>query len=117
MKGIIKGSVFSVVLTAILICVLSIIRLYADIPDIVSKGILWAGLGLCVFFGCLPVSRSASGNKLIRGIASSLITILLLGIAASVAGRGVPGSSAFYCMSLICFVCGLLGSFVGARGC
>ena len=115
MKGIIKGSVFSAALIVTLLCIASVVRLYIDIPDTIMKGILWSAMGICIFTGCVPVSRSSANNKLIRGISCSALTIFILWISACIAGKSVPSSSAFYSMALICFLCGILGSFVGAR--
>ncbi len=115
MKGIIKGSLFTVLLMVIIISVVSVVNILTDIPSPILKGILWVLLGLCTFLGSLFVSRSAESSEVLKGLASGLISILAVFVIISVVTGGIPSGTGFYVFLLICFVCSLLGSFVGAN--
>ncbi len=109
MKGIIKGSIFSLLLMILFISILSVIYMNVEIPQVFLKGALWVIMGLCVFAGSMPVARWSDSKKLLRGMASSVITIAIIFIAVLIKCGQMPESN-FYIMALICLACGLLGS-------
>lgn len=115
MKGIIKGSIFTILLMAIFISVCSVINMMTDIPTPVLKGILWIFLGLCTFLGSMFVSRSAESSRVLKGLASGILSILAVLLIISLVIGKVPSATGFYVFLLICFICSLLGSFVGAN--
>lgn len=115
MKGIFKGSLFSVILMTVFICIVAAAAMLINIPDSVFKGILWVILGLCVFVGCLPVAKSGSSGKVLRGLGSAFFTVAIVFIVVCIAGKQIPQSGSFYAFALVCMLCGLLGSLAGAR--
>lgn len=115
MRGIFKGSVFTVILMTIILSAISVINIYTDIPLPVLKGILWVLLGLCCFLGSLPVARSADTSGVLKGIVSTLFSIIAATIIISLTVGHFPSGTSFYVFLLICFICGLLGSFTGAK--
>ncbi len=115
MKGIIKGSVFTILLMVIFISVCSVVNILTDIPSPILKGILWVLLGLCTFLGSMFVSRSAENSGVLKGLASGIISILAVLVIISVVTGGIPSGTGFYIFLLICFICALLGSLTGAK--
>ena len=114
MKGIIKGSLFSVLLIIIFISIISVVQMNIDIPDTIIKISLWILMGISVFAGCLPVARSGENKKILRGIGCGLITVVALFISVCIAAKHIPTTGTFYTLALICLVCGLLGAAAGA---
>ena len=115
MRGIIKGTAFTVILMAIVISIISVINIYTSIPTPILKGVLWVLLGLCTFLGSMPVAHSAQTAGALKGIASTLLSILIvLIIISSIIGH-IPSGTSFYVFLIICFICGLLGSFTGIK--
>lgn len=115
MRGILKGSAFTVILMDIIISVISVVNIYTDIPSPVLKGVLWVLLGLCTFLGSMPVARSAESSGLLKGIASSILSIFVASVIISVIAGGIPSGTSFYVFLIICLICGLLGSFTGTK--
>lgn len=113
MRGIVKGSIFSLILILILSAIAAFINMKISVPQSVLKGILWILSGICVFAGVLPVTKSATDRRLFRGIACSFLTVLIMMIILSITGKGLPLTGAFYAYGLICMLCGLLGSLIG----
>ena len=115
MRGIFKGSIFTIILMTIIISAVSAINIYTDIPLPVLKGILWVLLGLCCFMGSLPVARSADTSGVVKGIVSTILSIIAATIVISLIAGHFPSGTSFYVFLIICFICGLLGSFTGAK--
>lgn len=114
MKGIIKGSVFSTILIFIIICIIAVINMNTKINPVFLKGGLWILLGLCIFLGCLPVSRSGKSKKILRGLFCALLTIVVLFITVSIASKNIPNTGHFYAFSIIMLISGFLGALTGA---
>lgn len=115
MRGILKGSAFTIILMAIIISVVSVINIYTDIPSSLLKGIFWVLLGFCSFLGSMPVARSADTSGLLKGVSSNLLSIIAIFIIISIISGGIPSGASFYVLLIICFICGLLGSFTGVK--
>ncbi len=113
MKGVLKGSLFSLVLILITVVIAAFVNMKMDIPHSVLKGILWIVSVVCIFAGVLPVTKSATSGKLVRGIGCSLFTVIIMLIIASLSCGSLPLTGSFYAYSLICILCGLLASIVG----
>ena len=113
MKGLVKGSLFSVILILIISGIAAVVNMKLTVPHSVLKGILWVISGICVFAGVLPVTKSADSNKFLKGIGCSFITVIMLLVIVSIAGKALPSTGGFYAYSLICMLCGLLGAIVG----
>lgn len=115
MKGIIKGTLFSLISIAVISSVAAAVSMFAEIPDTILKIILWSMAGLCVFVGSLLVSKGAQSYKALRGSVSAAATILALFAVSSVVNNGVPSGGGFYTLSLIAAICGILGALMGSR--
>ncbi|MBP3362109.1 MAG: TIGR04086 family membrane protein [Clostridia bacterium] len=115
MKGIVKGTLFSLISIAVIASAAAAISLFAEIPDAILKTVLWSMAGLCVFIGSLLVSKGAQSYKSLRGIISAAATILGLLTVSSVANKGIPSNGGFYTLALIAAICGILGALMGSR--
>lgn len=113
MKGVLKGSLFSLILIFIIIGISALINMKLHIPPYILKGILWTVSCICIFAGVLPVTKSASEGKFFRGIGCAFVTVLFMLIAVSAASGHIPTSGSFYAYALICMLCGLLGAVIG----
>ena len=113
MKGIIKGSLFSLILILILSAIVAVVNMKISIPQSFLKGILWILSGGCIFAGVIPVTKSATNGKFLRGISSSFITVIMVLVIVCLAGKGIPSGGSFYAYGLICMLCGLLATLAG----
>ena len=113
MKGVLKGSLFSLILMFIIISITAFINVKLHIPCSVLKGILWTISGICIFAGVLPVTKSATQGKFLRGIGSAFVTVIFMLTAVSAASGHIPTNGSFYAYALICMLCGTLGAIIG----
>ncbi len=114
MKGILKGIIFTLLMSAMFISVGALISLGAQNSDMIVKIFLWGGLCLCVFLGALLVSAGANEKRALKGILTALLSILIFVISAAVICKTLfcaPLVALCVCMA----VCGAIGSFAGTQ--
>ncbi len=114
MKGIIKGMIFSVMLSVIILLAVSFVRLFFEPNQNIIKFSVWGLICLSIFFGSLLVSKSADNKKAVKGIITSLLSSGLL-ILFLVNTGGIRPEGSLYTLITLCLLSGVIGSFAGVK--
>lgn len=77
-KGILKGTLFSLLLTVILVIGVAVICYFADVSDTVISFLLFAVSVLSVFLGALFIAKNVSQKGLLHGGALAVGYFLIM---------------------------------------
>lgn len=114
LKPIIISVGFSLILSALLLLIFSLILSKTDIPLSAINPITIAIMGVSVFLGTFFVARNVRRRGLFLGFSSSLLFfIIMLLLSASTSPMGI-GTDALI-RALVCLFAGVLGGVFGVN--
>ncbi len=115
MKGVLKGVLFSFLMTLFLLSATALAEMFFDVPDTAVKAVSWISCALSVFFGAMLVSKGAESRKAVKGICSAAISLAVFFICLAAANTSAPVSGSFYTLMLVSLICGAIGAFAGTK--
>ncbi len=112
-KGVIKGSIFSILVTMLIIFVLSLLSYFTGISESVINACVYAAVVVGVLLGAVAVSRAAAGKAFVHVMLVCLIYIaVLVGISALI-NKGIAFNSHFFAVVGGAFASSFLGLIIG----
>ena len=112
-KSVIKGSVFSVLITMFIILILALLSYFTGISENVVGICVYAAVIVGVLLGTIAVSRAASGKVFIHAMLVCLMYLaVLIGISAII-NKGITVNSHLFAITGGIFASGFLGSVIG----
>ncbi len=112
-KGVIKGSIFSILVTMLIIFILSLLSYFTGISETVVSACVYASVAAGVLLGTIAVSRAAAGKAFIHVMLVCLIYLaVLVGISALI-NKGIAFNSHFFAVVCGTFAAGFLGLIIG----
>jgi len=112
-KGIIKGLLFTVIMTFIFLLLVTVISYFTDVSAKAVDILIFLGLGLGVLSGSFAVSKASENRGAVYGIVIGILSFLLfLVFSVSVNGRFCFNSHVVSIMA-VCLCSGFLGGILG----
>lgn len=112
-KGVLKGIIFSVLVTFLTMVIITVITYFSNISTKAVDIIIFIGFGIGVFSGAFPVSKSAEEKSAIHGILVGVgVTVLFL-ICSFFVNRKIVFNSHLTSIVLVSLLSGFLGGFLG----
>lgn len=112
-KGVIKASIFSLLITFVVMFVLALLAFFTSISETVLVGCAYGAVAIGVLLGSLAVSRAAQQKALIHSLLLCLIyAVVLMGISFCLNGMPMFSSRLIFIVIGI-FGAGLVGSIIG----
>lgn len=113
LKGILKGIVFSLITTVVLVFVIALISYFTDIGDNIISILLFASSVISVFLGGVFVAKNSSRNGILHGGLIGLGYFVIILIASFVIKKQFDISPHLITM-LLADICGaMLGGILG----
>ena len=112
-RGIFKGIVFSIVLTAILIVIVALISYFSDISDKLISALLFIVSVSSVLVGAIFVTKSTSENGLMHGGIIGIGYFLVILVASIIAKRSFSMNTNLLTMMIANIAGGMLGGILG----
>lgn len=114
LKGVIKGTVFSILVTFVIIFILSLLSYFTHISETVITTCVYASVIVGVLMGTIAVSKAASGKVFIHAmIVCVLYLVVLVGISAII-NKGISFNLHLLAITGGVFAAGFLGSVIGS---
>lgn len=114
-KSILKGTVFSLMLTIILVIIIAIISYFFNISDKLLSALLFLTSIISVFFGAIFVSKTTGQKGLVHGLFLALGYFLVLFCASAITKKQFDISMGLFTMFLADIASGLLGGILGVN--
>ena len=112
-RGIFKGIVFSIVLTAILVVIVELISYFSDISDKLISALLFIVSVSSVLVGAIFVTKSTSENGLMHGGIIGIGYFLVILVASIIAKRSFSMNTNLLTMMIANIAGGMLGGILG----
>lgn len=109
LKRIIKGSVFSILLTIVLLFIFSILLTYTNINENITPIVLIAITALSILIGSIISSLHISKNGIINGALVGIIYIAFIYLLSSI----IIGNFSLNTYSLIMIIASILAGAIG----
>lgn len=112
-KGVLKGTLFSVIITFIIIMILALLSYFTKIGETVITAGVYASVIISVLFGSIVTAKVASQKAFLHVMLLCLIYVMILiGVSWLVNGTLVFNSH-FFAMIGGTFAAGFLGLIIG----
>ena len=112
-RGVGKGIIFSVILTAILVLLITTVTYFADVSDKIISILLFIASVLSTLIGALFVTRNVHENGLIHGMFVGLGYFAFILIASIVVKKGFSLNTNLITMLFANVAGGMLGGILG----
>ncbi len=112
-RGIGKGIIFSIILTAIFIVLIATVTYFIDISDKIVSVLLFSSTVISTLIGALLVTKGVQQNGLIHGMFVGLGYFILILISSIVANKGFDFNINLITMLLANVAGGMLGGILG----
>lgn len=112
---ILKGSIFAIIISAILLIIFALLLCYANLKEVTMKPVIFTITGISILIGSMTSTKSIKKNGIINGGIVGLIYILILYIISSlfVSGFSITLNSIF--MLAIGTITGIIGGIIGVN--
>ena len=115
-KGILKGIIFSILVTAVCMVALALVCYFGNISDKLLGILIFIATILSIFAGALFVSRNAQKAGLIHGGLLGLGYFLVVLAAGMILQKGLVWDMRLVTMLLGDVAAGMLGGILGING-
>lgn len=112
---ILKGSIFSIIISMILLLIFAIVLTYANVSENTIPAIIIAISNLSILFGSILCNRKIEKNGILNGIAVALIYLLVIYVISSIAIKSFSFNIKSLIMILCSLVSGILGGIIGVN--
>lgn len=114
LKGVIKGTVFSILITFVIIFILSLLSYFTHIGETLITTCVYASVIIGVLMGTVAVSKAASGKVFIHAMLVCLLYFLVLVGISAVINKEIAFNAHFLAVTGGIFAAGFLGSLIGS---
>lgn len=108
-KGIVKGTSVSVIISFIFILALSVISYFVDVSNTVIDTAIFAGVVIGVFAGAYAVGKGSEQKKAINGLSVGLVYFAVLVLLSLLLNKGIAFNLKFIILALCCIIASLIG--------
>ncbi|MCH5210942.1 MAG: TIGR04086 family membrane protein [Oscillospiraceae bacterium] len=112
-KSVIKGSVFSVLITMFIILILALLSYFTGISENVVSICVYASVIIGVLMGAIAVSRAVSGKVFIHAMLVCVMYLAVLVGISAIFNKGITVNSHLFAITGGIFASGFLGSVIG----
>ncbi|MBR3791490.1 MAG: TIGR04086 family membrane protein [Clostridia bacterium] len=112
-RGIGKGIIFSIILTAIFIVLIATVTYFIDISDKIVSVLLFSSTVISTLIGALLVTKGVQQNGLIHGMFVGLGFFILILISSIITNKGFNFNINLITMLLANVAGGMLGGILG----
>ncbi len=112
-KGILKGIVFSLIATIVLVVLLAVVSYFTDIPDNIISALLFVVSVVSVLIGGLLVAKSSSQRGLLHGALLGIGYFIIILSASFIMKKQFDVSMHMITMFLADIAGGMLGGILG----
>ncbi|MCI8405303.1 MAG: TIGR04086 family membrane protein [Clostridia bacterium] len=112
-RGVLKGTVFSLIVTFVIIIVLSLLAYFTSIGEGALTIGVYAAVIIGVLIGSFALSKAAQGQCLIHSMLSSLAYLLILIGISFLINRQISFNTHFFAISGGVLAAGFVGSVIG----
>ena len=114
-KAVFMGSVFSVIVTLILVLIIATVYYFANINDTVLNVLLILVSAVSAFLGGLFSSKRSGDNGLVHGLLTSLVYLIILFAAAFAVNKQLSPAPRLITMLVAGSAAGMLGGIFGVN--
>ena len=114
-KRIIKGSIFAIIFTAILLLIFAIVLTYTNLEENTIKPIIIVITGISVLIGSSISTLTIKKNGMLNGGIVGLTYILIMLIISSITSKGLTFNVYSIMMILISILMGIIGGIIGVN--
>lgn len=114
-KAVFMGSVFSVIVTLILVLIIATVYYFADINDTVLNVLLFLVSAVSAFLGGLFSSKRSGDKGLLHGLLTSLVYLIILFAAAFAVNKQLSPAPRLITMLVAGSAAGMLGGIFGVN--
>lgn len=112
-KGVIKGSIFSILITLVIIFILSLLSYFTQISETAVTAGVYASVIVGVLAGVIAVSKAAESKVFIHAMLVCLIYMLVLISISLIANGEISFNTHLLAITGGVFCAGFLGSIIG----
>lgn len=112
---IIKGSIFAIVLSLILLLIFAMLLAYTNISETTMVPVVITIAGISIFIGSTISTIRIKKNGLLNGSLVGLIYILLLYLCSSICFAGFSLNINSIITICVCVLCGMIGGIIGVN--
>ncbi len=112
---IIKGSVFAILLSLILLLIFAMLLTYTNLSEQAMVPVIITIVGISIFIGSTISTIKIKKNGLLNGSLVGLIYILLLYLCSSICFAGFSININSIITILVSVICGMIGGIIGVN--
>ena len=114
-KRITKGSILSIILSAILLLIFAIILTYTDVQENTIKPVIIIITGISILIGSSISTITIKKNGILNGGLVGLIYVLTMFILSSITSRGLSFNIYSIILILTSIIMGIIGGIIGVN--
>ncbi len=114
LKGVIKGTIFAVLITFVIIFVLALLSYFTHVGETLITTLVYASVVIGVLMGTIAVSKAATGKIFIHAMLVCVLYLLILIGVSAIINKGITFNSHMLAIAGGTFAAGFLGSVIGS---
>ena len=112
-KGILKGTIFSFVITFAVILILSVVTYFADLDSKIIMAMMYIGVVAGVVLGAFMSARLSEKSALLHSMLVSIAYLAVLIAVSAIINRNLVVNGHFITMGVGILASGFLGAVLG----